>query len=100
MPGYVKYSTPAVANGEVFVGTAASLAVFGELGPGSTATPSASASPSPSASSTSTTPPSGGVQIDSGGAAAGVYAVGEPHTGGGPGGVAHVMLDNDRLQDS
>jgi hypothetical protein len=40
LPGEVKYATPTVANGEVFVGLSAGLAIFGLLGTSPPPTPS------------------------------------------------------------
>ena len=65
LPGEVKYATPTIANGEVFVGLPAGLAIFGLLG----TTP-----PPP--------PPPDGLQINSGGGATGSWAADEDFTGG------------------
>ncbi|MDQ2902264.1 MAG: malectin [Chloroflexota bacterium] len=65
--GYVKFSTPAVANGEVFVGTSANLAIFGII----------SSTPPPSP-----TPIPGGIQINSGGSASGTFVADTDFTGG------------------
>ena len=65
MTGYVKYSTAVVANGKVFVGTAASLAVFGEL----------SSTPPPP-------PPAGGLRINAGGLGVSPFVADTDFTGG------------------
>ncbi len=68
LTGYVKYSTAAVANGKVFVGTSAGLAVFGEL----SSTPPPPPPP----------PPPGGLRINSGGPAAAPFVADTDFTGG------------------
>ncbi|HEY3606669.1 MAG TPA: malectin domain-containing carbohydrate-binding protein [Pseudonocardiaceae bacterium] len=68
LSGYVKYSTPALADGKVFVGTAASLAIFGEL----SSTPPPPPPP----------PPPGGLRINSGGTAAAPFVADTDFTGG------------------
>ncbi len=68
LTGYVKFSTAAVANGKVFVGTAAGLSVFGEL----SSTPPPPPPP----------PPPGGLRINSGGTAAAPFAADTDFTGG------------------
>ncbi|HLK00728.1 MAG TPA: hypothetical protein VKU39_12575, partial [Streptosporangiaceae bacterium] len=65
LPGEVKYATPAVANGEVFVGLPAGLAIFGLLG---------SSGPPP--------PPPSSLQINAGGAASGTWVADEDFNGG------------------
>ena len=64
LPGEVKYATPTVANGEVFVGLPAGLAIFGLLG----------TSPPP--------PPPPNLQINSGGGATGTWVADEDFNGG------------------
>lgn len=73
LPGEVKYATPTVANGEVFVGLPAGLAIFGLLG----------TSPPP--------PPPSSLQIDSGGAATGTWAADEDFNGGSTASVANAI---------
>src|SRR5882762_6136847 len=68
LTGYVKFSTPALANGKVFVGTSAGLAVFGEL----SSTPPPPPPP----------PPPGGLRINSGGPAAAPFVADTDFTGG------------------
>jgi hypothetical protein len=68
MTGYVKFSTPALANGKVFVGTSASLAVFGEL----SSTPPPPPPP----------PPPGGLRINAGGPAVAPFVADTDFTGG------------------
>src|SRR5450755_4182050 len=65
--GYVKFSSPVVTNGQVFVGLSSSLAIFGLL--------SSSGPPPP--------PPPGGYQINSGGPAVSPFAADADFTGGG-----------------
>jgi hypothetical protein len=65
LPGEVKYATPTVADGEVFVGLPAGLAIFGLLGSGG---------PPP--------PPPSSLQINSGGPAASPFVADEDFTGG------------------
>ncbi len=74
LPGEVKFATPTVANGEVFVGLPAGLAIFGELGGG----------PPPP-------PPPGGFQINSGGPAVSPFAADEDFTGGSTAGTTHAI---------
>jgi len=64
LPGEVKYATPAVANGEVFVGLSSGLAIFGLLG----------TSPPP--------PPPSSLQISAGGPATGTWVADEDFNGG------------------
>ena len=68
LSGYVKYSNAVVANGEVFVGTAANLAVFGEL----SSTPPPPPPP----------PPPGGLRVNSGGPAVAPFVADTDFTGG------------------
>jgi hypothetical protein len=73
LSGYVKFSTAAVANGEVFVGSSASLSVFGLL----------NATPTPTATTgTPAPPPPTSVQINSGGAAVGSFVADTAFAGG------------------
>ena len=74
LSGYVKFSSPVVTNGEVFVGLSSSLAIFGLL---STTTPPP--------------PPPGGYQINSGGAATGSWAADEDFTGGATAATPHAI---------
>ena len=73
LSGYVKFSTAAVANGQVFVGTAANLAIFGLLAGG----------PPP--------PPPGNLQINSGGPAAAPFGADADFTGGSAVGTANAV---------
>jgi hypothetical protein len=79
MSGYVKFSTAAVANGKVFVGTAANLAIFGLLS--STSTPTATGTPTPT-STPSGPPGAGSVQINAGGPAVAPFMADTNFTGG------------------
>ena len=72
LSGYVKFSSPVVTNGQVFVGLSSSLAIFGLL-------------------STTTPPPPGGYQINSGGAAVSPFAADEDFTGGGTSATSHAI---------
>jgi hypothetical protein len=73
LSGYVKFSTAAVANGQVFVGSSASVSVFGLL----------SATPTPTTTTgTPTPPPPSSVQINSGGTAAGSFVADTDFAGG------------------
>ncbi len=65
--GYVKFSSPVVTNGQVFVGLSSSLAIFGLL--------SSSSGPPPP-------PPPGGFQINSGGPAVAPFTADADFTGG------------------
>ena len=67
MSGYVKYSTPALAGGKVFVGTPANLVIFGLL---------------PSSGPTPTPIPAGGLQINSGGPAVAPFIADTDFNGG------------------
>jgi len=73
LPGEVKYATPSVANGEVFVGLPAGLAIFGLL----------SSAPPP--------PPPSSLQINSGGPAASPFAADEDFTGGATASVTNAI---------
>jgi archaellum component FlaF (FlaF/FlaG flagellin family) len=68
LTGYVKYSNPVIANGEVFVGLSASLAIFGEL----SSTPPPPPPP----------PPPGGLRINAGGPAVSPFVADTDFTGG------------------
>ncbi len=57
LTGYVKFTSTAVANGEVFVGTSASLAIFGLLPSGSAPTPTPGSTPTPTPKPGSTPTP-------------------------------------------
>jgi Malectin domain len=74
LSGYVKFSSPVVTNGQVFVGLSSSLAIFGLLG----GTP-----PPP--------PPPGGFQINSGGPAVSPFAADEDFTGGATSATTHAI---------
>ena len=74
LSGYVKFSSPVVTNGQVFVGLSSSLAIFGLL---STTTPPP--------------PPPGGYQINSGGPAVSPFAADEDFTGGGTSATSHAI---------
>jgi Malectin domain len=74
LSGYVKFSSPVVTNGQVFVGLSSSLAIFGLLG----GTP-----PPP--------PPPGGFQINSGGPAVSPFAADEDVTGGATSATTHAI---------
>jgi hypothetical protein len=69
--GYVKFSSVVVANGQVFVGLASSLAIFGLLSSGPTPTPTPTPTSNP-----------GGVQINSGGPAVAPWVADTGATGG------------------
>ncbi|MDQ2873434.1 MAG: malectin, partial [Actinomycetota bacterium] len=72
--GYVKFTSVAVTNGQVLVGTPAHLDVFGLLGSG----------PPPP-------PPPGGYQINSGGPAVAPFAADEDFTGGSTAGTTNAI---------
>jgi hypothetical protein len=74
LSGYVKFSSPVVTNGQVFVGLSSSLAIFGLL----------STSPPPP-------PPPGGYQINSGGPAVSPFAADEDFTGGATSATTHAI---------
>jgi Malectin domain len=74
LSGYVKFSSPVVTNGEVFVGLSSSVAIFGLL----------STSPPPP-------PPPNGLQINSGGPATGTFAADEDFSGGSTASVTHAI---------
>ncbi len=59
LDSYVKFSAPTVANGEVFVGTKTSLAIFGLLSapPDPTPTPTSTVTPTPTPTATPTPTP-------------------------------------------
>ena len=72
--GYVKFSSVAVANGQVFVGLASSVAIFGLLSVSPTPTPT-TPTPTPTANP-------GGVQINAGGPAVAPFVADTGATGG------------------
>jgi Malectin domain len=75
LSGYVKFSTAAVANGEVFVGSSASVSVFGLL----------NATPTPTVTTGTPTPPPpppSSVQINAGGPAAASFVADTDFAGG------------------
>jgi Malectin domain len=74
LSGYVKFSSPVVTNGQVFVGLSSSLAIFGLL----------STSPPPP-------PPPGGYQVNSGGPAVAPFAADENFTGGSTSSSTHAI---------
>ncbi|HZR52160.1 MAG TPA: malectin domain-containing carbohydrate-binding protein [Streptosporangiaceae bacterium] len=73
LPGEVKYATPTVANGEVFVGLPAGLAIFGLL------------------SSTPPPPPPSSLQINAGGSAASPFVADEDFSGGATAAVTNAI---------
>ena len=74
--GYVKFSSPVVTNGQVFVGLSSSLAIFGLL--------SSSSGPPPP-------PPPGGFQINSGGPAVSPFTADADFTGGATSATSHAI---------
>jgi hypothetical protein len=74
LSGYVKFSSVAVTNGEVFVGLSSSLAIFGLL----------STPPPPP-------PPPGGYQVNAGGPAVSPFAADEDFTGGATAATSHAI---------
>jgi len=80
LAGYVMFSTVAIANGEVFVGAPASLAIFGLLSSGTKPTPT----PTSGGTKPTPTPTSGGggTQINVGGPASGSFVADTDFTGG------------------
>jgi hypothetical protein len=73
LPGEVKFATPTVANGEVFVGLSSGLAIFGLLGTG----------PPP--------PPPSNLQLNSGGGATGTWVADGDFNGGATSGTTHAI---------
>ncbi|HEY5004361.1 MAG TPA: malectin domain-containing carbohydrate-binding protein [Ktedonobacteraceae bacterium] len=71
LSSYVKYDTAVVTNGQVFVGTAANLAIFGLLPSGTPPTPTPIPTPIP-----------GGIQINAGGPAVAPFVADTDFTGG------------------
>jgi Malectin domain len=75
LDGFVKFSSVAVTNGQVFVGTPAHLAIFGLLSSGPPPPP----------------PPPGGVQINSGGPAVAPFTADADFTGGATAGTGTAI---------